>query len=130
MQFMWPFVTTTLISNVVNTTRFWKKLHQVRSQKWLENQIILSLLEQVNRIKHRANIYQTGGVSWKWYLMSPSVRHTKYIWLRYLKFKSDVVLNIFIRKVNYLLFHRIVLRVNYKTNHSGINVWILFAAIV
>ena len=57
---MWPFVTTTLISNVVNTTRFWKKLHQVRSQKWLENQIILSLLEQVNRIKHRANICQTG----------------------------------------------------------------------
>jgi hypothetical protein len=35
--------------------------------------------------------------------MSPSVRHTKYIWLRYLKFKSDVVLNIFVRKVNYFM---------------------------
>jgi hypothetical protein len=57
---MWTFVITTLISNVVNTMRFWNKLHQVRSQKWLENQIILSLLEQVNRIKHRANICQTG----------------------------------------------------------------------
>ena len=57
---MWTFVITTLISNVVNTMRFLNKLHQVRSQKWLENQIILSLLEQVNRIKHRANICQTG----------------------------------------------------------------------